>query len=113
MSRRWTNILLIFAGGIVGLIVLLAVFVNTSPGRRTVVSLVGSLSDNRVTITGLSGSIPYSLRAERVEVRDDEGLWLIAEHVALALTSAGPKPNASPCCGFRPMTTTMAAGIRR
>ena len=83
MSRRWTNILVILAGGIVGLIVLLAVFVNTGPGRRIVASLVGSLSDNRVTIIGLSGSIPYSLRAERVEVRDDEGLWLVAENIAL------------------------------
>jgi len=40
MSRRWTNILLILASGVVGLIVALAVFVNTGLGQRTVASLV-------------------------------------------------------------------------
>jgi translocation and assembly module TamB len=83
MSRRWTNILLILAGGIVGVIVLLAVFVNTGPGQRTIASLAESLSGGRVTVVGLSGRIPYALRAERIELRDGEGPWLIADDVAL------------------------------
>jgi translocation and assembly module TamB len=83
MLRRWTNTLLVLAGGIVGLIVALAVFVNTGVGQRTVASLVGTLSGDRVSISGLSGRIPYSLRAERVEVRDDDGTWLVVDNVAL------------------------------
>ena len=83
MSRRWTNILLILAGSVAGLIIALALFVNTGFGQRTIASLVGTLSGDRVTITGLSGRIPYSLRAERVVVRDDDGPWLVVENISL------------------------------
>jgi translocation and assembly module TamB len=83
MSRRWTNILLLSLGGIVAFVLLLVAFINTGVGQRTVASLVGSLSDNRVAITGLSGSLPYSPRAQRVEIRDDDGTWLVVENVAV------------------------------
>ena len=83
MSRRWMTILLSLAGGIAALIVALAVFINTGVGQRTIASLVGPLSGNRVTITGLRGSLPYSPRAERVEVRDDDGVWLVADNVTV------------------------------
>src|SRR5262245_40226498 len=83
MSRRWTNISLFLLGGIVAFVLLLIVFINTGAGQRTVASLIGSLSDNRVVITGLSGSLPYSPRAERVEIRDDTGTWLVVENVTV------------------------------
>ena len=83
MSRRWTRILLTFVGGIAGLVLLLVVFANTGLGQRTIASLAGPLSGGRVNIVGLSGRIPDALRAERVELRDDEGLWLTADNVTL------------------------------
>jgi translocation and assembly module TamB len=81
MARTWAKIFLILTAGVVGLILLVAVLINTSFGHRTVAALVEPLSGGRVSVEGLSGRIPYSLRAQRVELRDDNGPWLIIEDV--------------------------------
>ena len=83
MAYRWTRLLLIFAGGVVGLVAALAVFINTDIGRRTIAALVGPLSGGRVAVEGLSGRLPHSLRAQHVELRDDSGAWLVIDNAEL------------------------------
>ena len=41
------------------------------------------LTGGQVTLRGLGGRFPESLRVARLEVRDDKGLWLTADDVAL------------------------------
>ena len=79
MTQRATKILLVLTATLVGLLLLVAVFVNTGIGHRTVAALIEPLSGGTVSVQGLSGRIPYSLRAQRVELRDDDGAWLVIE----------------------------------
>ena len=83
MMRKWTKILLVFGAGLVGLLLLIAVFINTGVGQRAVAALVEPLSGGRVSVQELSGQIPYSLRIQRVELRDDGGTWLVIEDAVL------------------------------
>jgi translocation and assembly module TamB len=61
----------------------LALFVNTAIGHRTIAALVRPLTGGRVAVEGLSGQIPYSLRIQRVELRDADGPWLVIDNAAL------------------------------
>ena len=38
-ARTWTKVFLIVVGGIAGLVLALAIFINTGPGRRTVAAI--------------------------------------------------------------------------
>ena len=77
------RIAVVVTGCIVALVLVLALLVNTGFGQRTVASLVEPLSGGRVAVEGLSGSIPASLRVQRVELRDDDGPWLVIDNAAL------------------------------
>jgi len=86
MNARLRTSLLIGGGAVGALAMLLAlviVFANTGIGQRSIEWLVPKLSDERVTLKGLGGRFPENLRMARLEVRDDKGLWLTADDVAL------------------------------
>jgi translocation and assembly module TamB len=70
-------------GGVAMLLALLILFGNTGMGRRTIEWAVPKLTGGQVTLRGLDGRFPESLRVARLEVRDDKGLWLTADDVAL------------------------------
>ena len=71
------------AGGLFVLVVLFIVFANTESGWRSVAQLVSSLSGGTVTVQGLSGRFPDSLRITHLDLRDDNGVWLSADKAAL------------------------------
>ena len=83
MTRKWKTVLLVLTAGLAGLLLLVAAFINTGVGQRSIAALVEPLSGGRVSVEGLSGQIPYSLRARRVEVRDKDGPWLLIEDAAV------------------------------
>jgi translocation and assembly module TamB len=76
-------VVLVLAGIIVALVLVLALFVNTAIGHRTVAALVEPLTGGRVAVEGLSGQIPYALRIRRLELRDATGPWLIIDNAAV------------------------------
>jgi translocation and assembly module TamB len=75
------------AGAFALLIVLLggALFIagNTDPGRAMLEKLTRDLTSGHVSLTGLAGSFPGQLTAERFELADYRGVWLSAERVTL------------------------------
>ena len=56
---------------------------NTGPGLRAVAGLANALSGGEVTVTGLGGRFPDALTAAHVELRDDGGVWLTLDGVAV------------------------------
>ena len=85
--RRSYRLLLWIAGLVLALpcvVALLAIGVaNTDPGRRLIERATAWLSSDRVVVTGLSGRFPDELRLARAELRDSEGVWAIADDIAL------------------------------
>jgi translocation and assembly module TamB len=73
----------ILAAMTMALVLLVIGIANTDAGRRSIASLVDSLSGGRVSIAGLSGRIPDRLRVAHIELRDARGVWLTAEDVVL------------------------------
>jgi translocation and assembly module TamB len=57
------------------------VLANTSWGRQAIERLTARLSGGEIRITGLAGHVPDDLRADRLELRDGQGLWLAANDV--------------------------------
>jgi translocation and assembly module TamB len=70
-------------GGVAVLLALLILFFNTGTGRRSIEWIVPKATGGQVTLHGLGGRFPESLRVARLELRDDMGLWLTADAVAL------------------------------
>ncbi|MGE5152851.1 MAG: hypothetical protein ACM3ST_02445, partial [Bdellovibrio bacteriovorus] len=58
---------------------------NTDLGQRLLVWGIAELSGGRVLLVGLSGSVPVAPRLRRLELRDQEGGWLVMEDAALDL----------------------------
>jgi translocation and assembly module TamB len=56
---------------------------NTGSGRAMIETLTRRLTSGHVSLSGLAGSFPGQLTLERLELRDDRGVWLTAERVAL------------------------------
>ena len=56
---------------------------NTGAGRSMIERATLRLSSGSVAMSGLEGSFPRRLTLERLELRDDRGVWLTAEKVAL------------------------------
>jgi len=56
---------------------------NTDTGRAAIEKLTDRWTDGRVRVSGLTGSFPSHLRIEKLELRDDLGLWLTAERIVL------------------------------
>src|SRR5262249_52067905 len=74
-------------GSLVLLVVLLfgvlMVVGNTDGGRRLIERLTARFSDGHVQLSQLAGSFPSALDLERLQLSDDKGVWLVAEHISL------------------------------
>lgn len=71
-------------GAVVALVLLALAFGNTGIGQRTIEWAVPRLTSNQVSLRGLDGRFPDSLRLAHLDVRDDTGaVWLTAEDVEL------------------------------
>jgi len=75
------------AAVLVALIVLLVGTVlivgNTESGRAFIVRVTAQLTKGHVKIAGIHGSFPAALDLDRLELSDDDGVWLFAEHISL------------------------------
>jgi translocation and assembly module TamB len=85
--RRSLRISAWIAASLAALMVLLIVAVlvggNTGAGRALIERLTYRLTDGHVKLTGLGGSFPSDLTLDRLELIDQGGVWLTAEHIAL------------------------------
>jgi translocation and assembly module TamB len=88
--RRWQKITAWIAGGLLALILLLIgtllVVGNTDSGRDFIVRMTSRLTAGKVQIAGIHGSFPASLDLDRLQLADDDGIWLYAEHISLRWT---------------------------
>jgi translocation and assembly module TamB len=87
MLRKLRIVLFIAAVIIVGLPLLIVATVlilgNVDGGRRFIERTTEQLTDGRVRVQGLAGRFPDRLRLSRLELRDQNGLWLQADEVRL------------------------------
>ncbi|MDF3072635.1 MAG: hypothetical protein K0S54_302 [Alphaproteobacteria bacterium] len=72
----------------VPLVVLLLLFgvTQTPPGKSFVAGIVedmADLPDQKIRIAGLTGTVPFAMRVERLEIADSQGVWLTANNVVL------------------------------
>jgi translocation and assembly module TamB len=85
--RRMLKISAWTLGSLVLLVVLLfaALLItgNTDGGRRLIERLTARFSDGHVELSQLAGSFPSALDLERLQLSDDKGIWLTAEHISL------------------------------
>ncbi len=85
--RRVLRITLWLLGAMLALpIVAVAVILiglNIGPGRLLAELTVGRVTGGTVVIEGLSGRFPDALRLHRLEVRDAQGAWLLADDILL------------------------------
>ena len=88
--RRALKIIAWSVGGLLLLTLLLtgAVFIagNTDSGRAMIADVTARLTGGHVKLTRLGGSFPRELTLERLQLSDDRGVWLTAEHVKLRWT---------------------------
>ena len=77
---KWPGVIAVFAAALVFLLFQLA---NIQSGQNFFASLVGPLSEGRVSIKGLSGRFPAGLRAQELVISDDVGPWLVFHDVAV------------------------------
>ncbi len=88
--RRWQKITAWTLGGLLALILLvigtLLVVGNTDSGRDFIVRMTSRLTKGNVQIAGIHGSFPASLDLDRLQLADDDGIWLYAEHISLRWT---------------------------
>ena len=83
--RRPIRLLLILTSLPLLLVATLLVAANTGPGRDFIARQIGPLSGGLVQVEGLAGQLPLSPRLARLEIRDDAGVWLLVEEIALDL----------------------------
>lgn len=81
LGRQLRLVLILPALLLAGLLLAL----NTDSGRGLLVWGLEGLTAGRVTVTGPSGRWPLTPRIERLELRDDAGVWLRIEDAALDL----------------------------
>ena len=82
--RRW--ILILLALLLVLLIALPTGFVmwaNGSGGHQALERLVAGQSGGQVKVSGVEGHFPESLRIDHAEIADKQGVWLVADGLAL------------------------------
>jgi translocation and assembly module TamB len=76
-----------FAGSVLALVLLLTGALlavgNTGYGRALIETITARLTSDRVRLTGLGGSFPAALDLAALELRDDRGVWLTAEHLSI------------------------------
>jgi translocation and assembly module TamB len=77
------------------LLAALALFLANTPwGRQAIENATARLSDGAVIVVGLAGNFPEDLRAARVELRDNQGTWLVADDVQVRWSPAQLLHNA-------------------
>jgi len=88
--RRWQKITAWSVGALLALILLVigAVLIigNTASGRDFIVRMTSRLTQGHVQIAGIHGSFPASLDLDRLQLADDDGIWLYAEYISLRWT---------------------------
>src|ERR1700729_2238219 len=88
--RRGLKITAWTAGAFLALILLLIgvllIVGNTDSGRDFIVRMTSRLTKGTVQIAGIHGSFPASLDLDRLQLADDDGIWLYAEHISLRWT---------------------------
>ena len=86
--RRRLKIIGLALGGLLLLILLfvgaLVITGNTGPGRAMIERMTSRLTGGYVKLTGLGGSFPAQLTLERLQLRDDRGVWLTADRVSVS-----------------------------
>src|SRR5262249_27384952 len=87
LMRRGLKIAAWSAAGFAALILLLLAAVliigNTDSGRALISRVTAQLTKGHVQLTGIHGSFPAALDLDRLELSDDRGVWLFAEHISL------------------------------
>ncbi|TWT14810.1 translocation/assembly module TamB domain-containing protein [Reyranella sp. CPCC 100927] len=84
---RIRRLLLRIVAGVVGVVVLLFVALQTGAGQRALfdmVSKVASTPDSTLRIEGPSGFFPTNLRLAKVEMADAKGVWLAVDDAQLS-----------------------------
>jgi translocation and assembly module TamB len=88
--RRGLKITAWTAGALLALILLLVgallIAGNTDSGRDFIVRMTSRLTKGNVQIAGIHGSFPAALDLDRLQLADDDGIWLFAEHISLRWT---------------------------
>ncbi|MBV8888592.1 MAG: translocation/assembly module TamB domain-containing protein [Alphaproteobacteria bacterium] len=81
---RWLARIMAAAIGVpLVLAVALLIFANAGPGRALIERIARQATRGEVAIEGLHGRFPDALRADRVSIRDAEGVWLSVEGLVL------------------------------
>jgi translocation and assembly module TamB len=73
----------VLAAVIVLLFGALLIIGNTESGRAFIVRVTAQLTKGHVQLAGIHGSFPAALDLDRLELSDDGGVWLFAEHISL------------------------------
>jgi autotransporter translocation and assembly factor TamB len=73
---RWRRLLAWIGGGLLGLVAVLFVALQTGPGQRAAASIASS---DDLKISGLSGFFPTDLRVAEVKLVDRDGAWLTVD----------------------------------
>jgi translocation and assembly module TamB len=85
--RRAARVSVWLAAAIVAVPLLVAALVlaigNTDPGRRALERAVAQASSGQVVLEGLAGRFPDRLGVARIELRDRDGTWGVANDLAL------------------------------
>jgi translocation and assembly module TamB len=75
------------AGSLLLLVVILVgallIVGNTDSGRALIIRTTTRLTDGHVQLSGINGSFPAALDLDRLQLSDDRGVWLNAEHISL------------------------------
>src|SRR5438093_2170662 len=82
---RALRLLAWIAGGLVGLLALLFLALQTAAGQRALVSLVSSKD---LEVSGLSGFFPTDMQVARLSVADRDGAWLTIDDAKLSWSLA-------------------------
>jgi len=86
MRRAWRVGAWTLGSVLVVLVVLVTVVLiagNTAAGRALIERSIARYSDGRVQLSGLAGSFPSAIDLGRLQLRDEHGVWLVAERVSL------------------------------
>ena len=62
---------------------------NTESGRAFIVRTTNRLTDGHVQLAGIKGSFPAALDLDKLQLSDDQGVWLDAEHISLRWSPLG------------------------
>ena len=82
MKKYIRNILIVLISVLALVILLLGLaiaFIQTDPGQRFIESRLNNAliwDEGRVTITGISGRVPFDLEIENISIEDELGTWL-------------------------------------